>query len=131
MIDILIFSVVGLVACGLTLHQYVASLKRKALENARNFQMPNIFGKGTGFASDKDCRKGGLFKWKGIRLGFSAESGKEFRSNHDSHLLMIGPTGSAKTSSFFIPNIVSLKDWAKLNADNCRGNEQSCKIVAF
>jgi type IV secretion system protein VirD4 len=106
--EFLIEIVLGLVALGIASHLHTGAKKCEAWKQARNFEVSEIYGSGTGFASDADCEKGGLFGWKGIRLGFSKESGREFRFNQDTHLTLIGPTGSAKTSSFLMPNIIGL-----------------------
>ena len=119
--EVLILLAFGLMGCVSGGAAYISSKKREAWERARNFSVPEIYGRGTGFAKDKECKKGGLFGWKGIRLGFSTETGKEFRFNQDTHLTLIGPTGSAKTSSFLMPNILGLDD-SKLITDS-KGSE--------
>jgi hypothetical protein len=52
MIDLVIFGAMGLVACALGFPMYIASMKRKAWDNARTFEVPPVFGEGTGYASD-------------------------------------------------------------------------------
>lgn len=64
------------------------------------FRPKDVFGHhGDGFATNAECAKGKLFAWSGMHLGFSEETGREFKyGRSEANGIVVGPTGCGKTS---------------------------------
>lgn len=90
---------------------------KERVDATKHFKPPNIHGEGTGFATDKDCKRAGLFDDDGISLGYSAESGRELTDHSDANLVMIAPSGAGKTTSYLLPNILGLDDRSQFIID--------------
>ncbi len=58
------------------------------------------------WASEKDLKRGGLFKTNGLFLGTSARSGKPIFFSGETHGLTLSPAGGGKTVNFFIPALL-------------------------
>lgn len=91
--------------------------RERVLKEARRFEVPPVYGAGTGFADDAACRKGGLFGRNGIPIGFLKQNGKQLRFNQDSHLVMVGPTGSGKSAALLTPAVLELDDHSLVIVD--------------
>ena len=58
------------------------------------------------WATDKDHKRAGRFKTKGLFLGASAKSGRPLFFNGETHGLTLSPAGGGKTVNFFIPALL-------------------------
>ena len=58
------------------------------------------------WASEKDLKRGGMFKTNGLFLGTSAKSGKPIFFSGETHGLTLSPAGGGKTVNFFIPALL-------------------------
>lgn len=69
--------------------------------------IPNLYGKAQ-FATLRDIKKAGLLAKDGILLGSYQNNYLKLAS--DEHICVFAPTGSGKTSSITIPNLLEWKD---------------------
>lgn len=67
--------------------------------------IPDIYGKAR-FATYNDVKKAGLFAKQGVLLGKAF--GKELRLSGYEHVTVFAPTGTGKTTSITVPNLL---DW--------------------
>ena len=58
------------------------------------------------WASEKDLKRGSMFKTNGLFLGTSARSGKPIFFSGETHGLTLSPAGGGKTVNFFIPALL-------------------------
>jgi type IV secretory pathway TraG/TraD family ATPase VirD4 len=93
---------------------------KKAIERtAGPFTPPAVYSHhGNGFATDAECAKGKLFAWSGSKLGFSVESGRQFRyGNPEAHGVIFGPTSCGKSSAIIAPNLMTDSGTARVFMD--------------
>lgn len=64
---------------------------------------PNLYGNAK-FANQNDIKKAGLFANKGILLGKAF--GKDLMLDGYEHVILFAPTGTGKTTSITIPNLL-------------------------
>lgn len=80
--------------------------RRKRVEEAYKFDPEKTQAAG-GFATDRDLRRGGLFKWKGIRIGFS-QSGRKLFYGGKGHLTLVSAARMGKQFTVLTAAILSL-----------------------
>lgn len=69
------------------------------------------------WATEKDHKRYGQFKTKGLFLGVSANSGRPLFFSGETHGLTLSPAGGGKTVNFFIPALLHLGDMPMIVPD--------------
>lgn len=82
--------------------------QRERIRAAYDFEPEKTQAAG-GFASGAALRRGGLFGWRGIRIGFSA-SGRILRYCGAGHLLLVAAARTGKALTVLVAAILSLDD---------------------
>ena len=83
-----------------------AALKKR-MDDANNFHPENAHG-GARFADNKDLKKAGLFRSKGIRIGFSPDGRRKVFFNTAGHLLLVAGARTGKLVTILVGAILSL-----------------------
>jgi type IV secretion system protein VirD4 len=93
-----------LVLFGIVLSQ--AKSKKKLLKKAYEFNAPNAHG-GASFAANKDLRKGGLFKGKGVAIGYSPDGRRALHYPGFGHLLTVAAARTGKGATLLVNALLS------------------------
>ncbi|MGD0798635.1 MAG: type IV secretory system conjugative DNA transfer family protein [Acidobacteriaceae bacterium] len=102
------FFVVMFVFAVMFVHMEHNAQKKRA--KAEFNYVPEPFLGSAGYATDKDCKRAGLFARTGIPCGYSPESGRPLKYAGDAMAITIAPTGSGKGTCQELPALMSLDD---------------------
>lgn len=90
----------------IALHLYSKAMRRKQIKAAYQFAPANVHG-GARFAGNDDLREAGLFKGKGVPIGYSPEGNRPLHYPGTGHLLTVAAARTGKGVTLLINGLLS------------------------
>jgi len=97
----LFFAIALTILCGI-----IVDARRKRVERAYSFTPANVHG-GARFAGDDDLRKAGLFRGRGVRIGYSPDGRHALHYPGHGHLLTVAAARTGKGATMLVNALLS------------------------